>query len=128
MGGMYRAAGAGFDVEAASQNQGCGFHQVGSVRGNYGFRGVSRQARIFAADTADLAGRKRCIGLVPRQRQRVYSTRNRIPAPGASQSISRPNGILLDRKSTRLNSSHPSISYAVFCLKKKKKKHNISTF
>src|SRR5690348_18196614 len=28
-----------------------------------------------------------------------------------------------DRKSTRLNSSHPSISYAVFCLKKKKKTH-----
>src|SRR5438876_1383083 len=27
-----------------------------------------------------------------------------------------------DRKSTRLNSSHPSISYAVFCLKKKKLK------
>src|SRR6267154_3595446 len=31
----------------------------------------------------------------------------------------RPSGSL-DRKSTRLNSSHPSISYAVFCLKKKK--------
>src|SRR5438876_8631716 len=29
-----------------------------------------------------------------------------------------------DRKSTRLNSSHPSISYAVFCLKKKKKHTN----
>src|SRR5207249_6129555 len=29
-----------------------------------------------------------------------------------------------DRKSTRLNSSHVSISYAVFCLKKKKKKIN----
>src|SRR5699024_12882793 len=28
---------------------------------------------------------------------------------------------LIDRKSTRLNSSHVSISYAVFCLKKKKK-------
>src|SRR5690348_17918811 len=28
---------------------------------------------------------------------------------------------LADRKSTRLNFSHPSISYAVFCLKKKKK-------
>src|SRR5690348_18059028 len=27
-----------------------------------------------------------------------------------------------DRKSTRLNSSHPSISYAVFCLKKKNKR------
>src|SRR5690348_7097796 len=30
-----------------------------------------------------------------------------------------------DRKSTRLNSSHPSISYAVFCLKKKKKENKI---
>src|SRR5690625_1227372 len=30
-----------------------------------------------------------------------------------------------DRKSTRLNSSHVAISYAVFCLKKKKKTHNI---
>src|SRR3712207_7707903 len=29
----------------------------------------------------------------------------------------------IDRKSTRLNSSHANISYAVFCLKKKKKKH-----
>src|SRR2546426_7667590 len=32
---------------------------------------------------------------------------------------------LRDRKSTRLNSSHLVISYAVFCLKKKKKRHNI---
>src|SRR5690348_18116641 len=31
-----------------------------------------------------------------------------------------------DRKSTRLNSSHPSISYAVFCLKKKKTKNTIT--
>src|SRR5437867_9677020 len=30
----------------------------------------------------------------------------------------------LDRKSTRLNSSHRTISYAVFCLKKKTIKHN----
>src|SRR3712207_6998693 len=29
-----------------------------------------------------------------------------------------------DRKSTRLNSSHANISYAVFCLKKKKKKYD----
>src|SRR4051794_41630976 len=34
-------------------------------------------------------------------------------------------GHVLDRKSTRLNSSHPSISYAVFCLKKKNR--NFST-
>src|SRR5438128_5391544 len=32
---------------------------------------------------------------------------------------------IADRKSTRLNSSHGSISYAVFCLKKKKKKKAI---
>src|SRR2546429_3534386 len=32
-----------------------------------------------------------------------------------------------DRKSTRLNSSHGYISYAVFCLKKKKKNTNISS-
>src|SRR5260221_2289887 len=31
-----------------------------------------------------------------------------------------PKGIWTDRKSTRLNSSHTVISYAVFCLKKKK--------
>src|SRR5207249_10892394 len=31
----------------------------------------------------------------------------------------RPSGSGIDRKSTRLNSSHVSISYAVFCLKKK---------
>src|SRR5438876_5924845 len=38
-------------------------------------------------------------------------------AAGIQQQVRR-----LDRKSTRLNSSHPSISYAVFCLKKKKKR------
>src|ERR1039458_2854716 len=32
------------------------------------------------------------------------------------------NALVIDRKSTRLNSSHLGISYAVFCLKKKKKK------
>src|SRR3712207_8936778 len=32
--------------------------------------------------------------------------------------------LIRDRKSTRLNSSHANISYAVFCLKKKKKKEN----
>src|SRR2546427_5111440 len=35
-------------------------------------------------------------------------------------------GLGADRKSTRLNSSHSQISYAVFCLKKKKKKQNDS--
>src|SRR5690554_7052054 len=42
------------------------------------------------------------------------------PQCNASQLIM---GEELDRKSTRLNSSHVRISYAVFCLKKKKKKN-----
>src|SRR5215510_16104265 len=44
----------------------------------------------------------------------------RRPSPGAHPSRDRPPRPLSDRKSTRLNSSHVAISYAVFCLKKKK--------
>src|SRR2546427_3220303 len=35
-------------------------------------------------------------------------------------------GVPLDRKSTRLNSSHSQISYAVFCLKKKKQDNELT--
>src|SRR5258707_8482610 len=57
-------------------------------------------------------------------------------APAPTQAPGAPGGVSLtppatgrrrvsrDRKSTRLNSSHANISYAVFCLKKKKKTHN----
>src|SRR5688572_31939286 len=40
---------------------------------------------------------------------------------GPPQRVYRDLAQALDRKSTRLNSSHSQISYAVFCLKKKKK-------
>src|SRR2546426_3585574 len=40
--------------------------------------------------------------------------------------VPRERELLLDRKSTRLNSSHLVISYAVFCLKKKKTKKQSS--
>src|SRR2546422_5658586 len=47
-----------------------------------------------------------------------------VESPAASVPLmQRPPPRLQDRKSTRLNSSHGYISYAVFCLKKKKKKH-----
>src|SRR3982750_4995241 len=43
-------------------------------------------------------------------------------APGAGREAGRGSSVPpRDRKSTRLNSSHDQISYAVFCLKKKKK-------
>src|SRR2546430_11466922 len=66
-------------------------------------------------------------------RRRVNSTVVRLLwLPGALASIlltacvSRPrtsDSLPVDRKSTRLNSSHSQISYAVFCLKKKKLSH-----
>src|SRR2546422_2321071 len=40
--------------------------------------------------------------------------------PGLTRVSMLPSPVLIDRKSTRLNSSHGYISYAVFCLKKKK--------
>src|SRR5437773_8360313 len=44
-----------------------------------------------------------------------------VESPGVAEHATRAEGGE-DRKSTRLNSSHITISYAVFCLKKKKKK------
>src|SRR5258707_9448905 len=44
---------------------------------------------------------------------------------GGCAGVGRGDACHLDRKSTRLNSSHANISYAVFCLKKKKKKMSL---
>src|SRR3989475_6406592 len=49
------------------------------------------------------------------------NSRNAWAGSFASRSISARR----DRKSTRLNSSHSQISYAVFCLKKKKTENNL---
>src|SRR3712207_7049822 len=45
---------------------------------------------------------------------------DRIIYPNIKDILEQKDGQLSDRKSTRLNSSHANISYAVFCLKKKK--------
>src|SRR5690348_17971989 len=63
-----------------------------------------------------------------RSRRRRVRTRFRDGArPGDLEAGRQRRRVQLDRKSTRLNSSHPSISYAVFCLKKKKKKNKKHT-
>src|SRR2546430_5619786 len=59
---------------------------------------------------------------------RVFDQMNQLPdikeiRPDVAGVFSQ---VLQDRKSTRLNSSHSQISYAVFCLKKKKKRRNES--
>src|SRR2546426_2813125 len=72
-------------------------------------------AMVGAAERL-LAGGTRNFGLL----FVVGEERNSAGAKAAAQN---PRGarFLVDRKSTRLNSSHLVISYAVFCLKKKKK-------
>src|SRR5438132_8625875 len=63
-------------------------------------------------------GRRRCKGIWPPSKPRIMREpeRDRWFTHDAR-----------DRKSTRLNSSHTVISYAVFCLKKKKKKKHLNT-
>src|SRR5688572_32664259 len=51
---------------------------------------------------------------------RVHHREQRVPGPEIRTQIDECRKVE-DRKSTRLNSSHSQISYAVFCLKKKKK-------
>src|SRR3712207_8009263 len=63
------------------------------------------------------------------QLQKIRSLRYALGLQGCQSTASRRlvsereegKGTCQDRKSTRLNSSHANISYAVFCLKKKKK-------
>src|SRR5690349_24187331 len=54
-----------------------------------------------------------------RRDERVFAGADELEARQDERLAS--HGSVLDRKSTRLNSSHVEISYAVFCLKKKKK-------
>src|SRR5947209_13231459 len=53
--------------------------------------------------------------------QREITGNTELPSKLATPTLP-TNSSELDRKSTRLNSSHANISYAVFCLKKKKKR------
>src|SRR5438034_7039931 len=65
--------------------------------------------------------------LFPTRRSSDLRIRSRDAPPAAPRLprvLEGSDELLLDRKSTRLNSSHTVISYAVFCLKKKK----ISTY
>src|SRR3712207_6954717 len=72
-------------------------------------------------DPAEDRPRDRGAAAVPGQQRRVH------PVDAARREVDeRLVDELRDRKSTRLNSSHANISYAVFCLKKNKMMHIIS--
>src|SRR5438309_3086294 len=98
--------------------------------------------REGAERTGETRTRQPLPGVTDRERRRwrqIQHATDPVRARGAHPSPRRPNvqvaaqhlahqaGQRGDRKSTRLNSSHSSISYAVFCLKKKKKKTTIRT-
>src|SRR3712207_3541982 len=70
--------------------------------------GVHAEPDVWGHRVADLAF------AAARSRDRLKAARERVGVVAIS-------GAVGDRKSTRLNSSHANISYAVFCLKKKKK-------
>src|SRR2546430_5560230 len=73
---------------------------------------------IFDSDDADRARLGRTRSAIYLQPHGLWLVRPRLrPRVRRQQRLS---GIGEDRKSTRLNSSHSQISYAVFCLKKKK--------
>src|SRR5438067_6362299 len=70
--------------------------------------------------SADAAGEAGVEGEEPRDEGAVGGEDLHV---GAAAGVGRRHEHARDRKSTRLNSSHVSISYAVFCLKKKKQKY-----
>src|SRR3712207_8760112 len=63
-----------------------------------------------------VAVRQLAVAVAHPRRARRHLGRLAVPPGGVDEPAARG-----DRKSTRLNSSHANISYAVFCLKKKKK-------
>src|SRR5262245_64004157 len=89
-------------------------------------------AHEIALKAAETDGTKRALatfgnpfGLALYDKDRAGVTRPSPSSPAPRQKLQlfvlcRGEGEELDRKSTRLNSSHLGISYAVFCLKKKK--------
>src|SRR3712207_8922126 len=62
----------------------------------------------------------RSVELLELVRRQLQERPCGVQAGHAREHVDRALGGLGDRKSTRLNSSHANISYAVFCLKKKK--------
>src|SRR6266540_4092114 len=87
-----------------------------------GTRSARRGSRQLGHPHSVAGGRAQHPDRHPTGRHAISPT-GRLPGrPGPSRCRVEPAGLPGDRKSTRLNSSHITISYAVFCLKKKKKK------
>src|SRR5690349_22312047 len=83
----------------------------------------SKDGQAFQTTTQD-GQRYIQDGQSHRKKRRQQSSRHRPFVGIGDRQCSDQETEEVDRKSTRLNSSHVEISYAVFCLKKKKQKRN----
>src|SRR5207248_11081328 len=89
-------------------------------------------ATLFPYTTLFRSGRPRLLGLRPHTAQHLAPERHGRPRGPDRRRLARLRrrrpGVArgADRKSTRLNSSHRTISYAVFCWKKKTASYGIS--
>src|SRR5689334_24251983 len=94
------------------------FHGSGHHRDLHPFPTRRSSDLVYSGVPADMVGRHQEIEVGPMSGESnvvFWLESRRIPA-----TPERIQAVFQDRKSTRLNSSHSSISYAVFCLKKKK--------
>src|SRR5207302_11442745 len=82
----------------------------------------TRRSSDLVAVVADDEARAERAALGP-SRSRPLGALRALARPRLTRDEAPEEFLDLDRKSTRLNSSHVKISYAVFCLKKKKKKN-----
>src|SRR5690554_7290814 len=78
--------------------------------------------KTLTAQRVIIHGREDIVGVMAAKPIHVMSPEERTKNPKTTDFFI-DTGRSKDRKSTRLNSSHVRISYAVFCLKKKKKKN-----
>src|SRR5262245_63726052 len=99
---------------------------------------MAKKKKAKTAKAAKKAAAKKSAAKKVVAKKKVVAMKPKKAAPAKRNGVVKPNGLpapstavwgaagkaLEDRKSTRLNSSHLGISYAVFCLKKKKKQRN----
>src|SRR5207253_9205119 len=117
---------------SATSSQGSCTQSAGVVTCNIGLMARGREVRVLIVVRPATAGTLTNMALVEASEPDPNTSNNRAPenttvssgTADLSVTVSdSPDPVtiatLLDRKSTRLNSSHVAISYAVFCLKKK---------
>src|SRR3712207_8165785 len=76
------------------------------------------RSTLFPYTTLFRSSEALAVGEVTKTAERFHVGLTKVALAGEKVTPA-PSGVTVDRKSTRLNSSHANISYAVFCLKKK---------